>query len=114
MSERISNLLMDDAAAPDNGLARTRVVQWYGGSLRIMFSGDFDGATATVMFTTRFPEDGDRESYTDDDAYPDTDFVAMDASSGPGVLNLGEVAPCALLVSIENATVDTRIRAVIG
>lgn len=114
MTTRSPNLLLDDAAAPANGIGRGNVLQWYGGPLRIFATGVFDGATVTVQFATKLPKTGDRADYLDTNKFKNTDFIAMDAITAPGSYDLGDVNPCALAISVSGSGANSRIRVALG
>lgn len=114
MSIRNSGLLLANTAQPAAGINKANVIQWYGGQLTISATGEFGGATVDIMACTRFPTSGDKADFSDASKFTDADFSVIATTSAAGMVNLGNVNPCALAVRITNPSGTTRIKVRVG
>jgi hypothetical protein len=111
MTERNVNLLLADGAQPTNGIATDNVHQWYGGAIKLVATGVFDGATAEVMFCTKFPPGGDRADYA---ANPGNYvWVSLHEFTEAGEYVLENLNPCVLAINVTNSGANTRAKVII-
>lgn len=108
MPQRNVNQLLSNSAQPTNGLATTNVKQWYGGPIRVVATGPFDGASVELMYCTKFPDNSDRADYA---ANPGSyNWISLHTFNAAGEFTLPNLNPCVLASKVTNSGGNSRVK----